>query len=215
MIKKIISITFLLGTFHCSFSQFNKKDPSEKWYVRLNFPGLLDGLDQNFSTGLEYRFAPRWSTGSDIAWIFYSKYFTETQSANGIIIRPFIRYYVHQQRRQRSFIEAELHYKFASYEIQDWLGREPVNGVPSYEEFTTFHYNKNVFGIHLKAGNQTYLTRDDKLRMEFNYGVGVRWKWQGVKNGVYNRTSSFGELFDSRVSTGVLLFSFRLVYAIK
>ena len=37
--------------FHCSFSQFNKKDPSEKWYVRLNFPGLLDGLDQNLSTG--------------------------------------------------------------------------------------------------------------------------------------------------------------------
>jgi len=201
--------------FHCSFSQLNKKQLPEKLYVRLNFLGLLDGLDQNFSTGLEYKFAPRWSTGSDLAWIFNSQYFAATQSIRGIIFRPFIRYYVHKQKRERSFVEAELHYKFVSYKIQDWLGRNPVNGVPSYEEYTTFHYNKNVFDFHLKAGNQAYLSRNDQLRMEFNYGVGVRWKWQGVKNGVYNRTGSLGNLFDPQVFTGVLSLSVRLVYAIK
>jgi hypothetical protein len=214
MIKKITTITLLLGTLHYSFSQINKNDSTEKLYVRFNFLGLLDLSDENLSIGMEYRFRPKWSTGSDIAWIFNSSYLsTQSNSANGFMVRPFIRYY--PSKNKNRFFEAELYYKFVSYKIQDWLGHDPVNGIPSYEEFTTFHYNKNVLDIHIKRGTQLSLTKDHRLRMEFIYGLGLRWKWQRVKNGIYNLSGYLGTIYDPEVKTLVIPATIRLLYKIK
>lgn len=211
MTKKILLTVFSLVVFIGAFSQSEESKQPGNVFVRFNFLGLLDVVDQNLSTGIEYRFRPQWSTGSDVAWIFNSRYFYEGKSANGFLVRPFIRYY--PRKNGVGFLEAELHYKFVSYKIEDWVGRNPVNGVPSYQEFARFNYNKDAIGIHFKGGTQVDLSRDKRLRLEFIFGIGVRWKWQGAKNVVYE---NFGwELDNQNRSFPVVPCTIRLIYSVK
>lgn len=171
----------------------------------------MDGLDQNISVGGEYRFAEEWSAGSDLAYIFYSEYLVESKSSKGLILRPFIRYYPENERN--GFFEAGLHYKHVSYKITDWVGKDVINGQPSYEEYETFHYIKNAYEFNLKAGTAANLSRNKKFRIEFYAGLGIRFKNQGADNGSYSRSRNlFSSIYRPRYSTVVVPIGIRLVY---
>lgn len=182
--------------------------------ARFNFTGLADPYDENASLGAEYKFAPHWSAGSDVAYIFSSEYLPDGKKANGFIVRPFLRFYPHVERR--GYFEVQLHYKYASYQLTDWLGKDVVNGVPSYEEYSTFHFIKKAMGIHLNAGTSANLTRDKKLRLEFYIGLGVRFKKQYADKGAFLREKGlFPELYQPHYATVVVPMGMRLVYDLK
>ncbi len=216
MIKLFFTTAFFLAVSCCAFSQGSEGGvPQQKLLARFNFLGIADVLDENFCVGLEYRFHPNWAMGTDVGWIFFSRYIAQNKGANGILARPFIRYY--PRKNGGGFIEAELHYKYVSYKIENWVGREPVNNIPAYEEFTTFHYKKNAAGIHIKGGFQLDLGRDGKFKFEFTGGVGVRWKWQGVKDAIYTRQTGLigGELSSPKYFGAVVPMNMRLLYVLK
>lgn len=192
-----------------------KNVPFEKEIIaRFNFAGLLDPYDENISFGGEYRFNPHWSTGSDVAYIFRSLYLSESNYSNGFILRPFIRYYPKKDRG--GFFEAEIHYKHVSYQITDWIGKDEINGVPSYEEYSTFHYIKNAYGLNIKTGNSANLTRDKRLRLEFYAGLGVRFKNQGADIGDYFRRRGFlVDIYNPNYTTFVVPMGMRIVYKLK
>ena len=150
---------------------------------RFNVLGLLHPSDQNFSVGVEIRFNQQWSAGTDAGYIFYSNYLLQANRTSGFIVRPFIRHYYKESRR--SFVEAELHYKMANYKLEDWVGREVVNGVPAYEELTKFTFRKQAFGLHVKFGKVNPLTKNKKLFIEYYLGMGIRWKWNKSMDGEY------------------------------
>lgn len=128
--------------------------------MRFNFLGIADVLDENFSIGLEHRFHPKWAIGTEVGWIFYSRYIPRCQKATGFLTRPFIRYYPNEN--DAGFFEVELHYKYASYKVQDWLGRIPIRNFPTYEEYTTFHYHKMLPAYILKeAFRQTWAVMEN------------------------------------------------------
>lgn len=186
----------------------------KKVTLRFNFTGVIDGFDQNISFGAEYRFGGNWSAGIDFAYIFRSVYLSQNKSASGYIVRPFVRFYPDKQRTQ--FLEAQLHYKFISYKITDWLGRDVSNGVPAYEEYTTFDYRKRVYGINIIAGTQENLTRDKKLKMELYIGLGYRYKKQGPVEGTYSRQrNSVSGFYGPEYSTFVLPLGASLIYDLK
>ena len=189
-------------------------DTSKKIAARFNFLGLLDPYDENASAGAEYKFAQQWSFGMDAAYIFYSAYLRDSKHCRGYILRPFIRFYPNNGRR--GYFEAELHYKHVSYQFNDWLGRDIVDGVPSYEEKTIFHYIKNAFGLTIKGGTWSYLTSDKRLRLEYYAGLGIRFKKQHAKGGSYSPdTGFFTELYNPDYATPVLQMGIRLVYDLK
>jgi hypothetical protein len=181
--------------------------------AHFNFTGLLDAFDQNISIGGEYRFAEHWSAGSDVAYVFASAYFSESKSSHGFILRPFIRYYPGKSRY--GFFEAGLHYKYVAYKITDWIGKDVVNGQPSYEEYSSFHYIKNAYEFNLKTGTATSLSRNKNLRMEFYAGLGFRFKTQESENGSYDRTRGWLVIYNPRYSTIVVPMGMRLVYDLK
>lgn len=186
-------------------------DDSKKIIGRFNFLGLLDPLDENVSIGVEYKFAPQWSSGMDAAYIFNSEYLKGSKHCAGFIFRPSIRFYPNNGRH--GYFEAELHYKHVAYRLTDWLGKDVVDGVPSYEEYTTFHFIKNAYSITFKTGTWSYLTNDKKLRMEYYIGLGMRFKNQYVKNGSYSPdTDIFGGLYNPNYATPVFPMGIRLVY---
>lgn len=213
MIRIFIGAFVLFTAPYKVLSQkINGETLQPKTLLRFNILGLGDPLDQNLSFGLEQRFHSDWSTGTDAGWIFNSRYFDNTKRINGLIARPFIRYY---PKKSISIWEAELHYKYVSYTIEDWLGRLPVNNIPAYEEFTTFKLNKHAAGIHFKWGIQSNLSSDKKLKFEFLSGLGMRYKWQKVRDGIYAQRG-LGLISTAENSVApVFLMNMRLVYALK
>jgi len=196
---------------HNRFRQ--EPDTAKKVTLRFNFLGIGDPYDENASFGGEYKFAPQWSAGTDLAYIFNSKYISNAEKTTGFIIRPFVRFY---PNRRRGFLEVQLHYKYASYQITDWLGKAVTNGQAAYEEYTTFHFRKKAWGLHLIGGSSANLTEDKRLRMEFYFGLGVRYKKQYVISGTYLRQNgALVELYDAHYNTVVLPMGVRLVYNLR
>ncbi len=191
-----------------------KPDTAKKIVARFNFTGIGDPYDENASVGGEYKFAPNWSAGSDVAYIFNSVYVKDAKKTRGYIVRPFIRFYPDTWRN--GFLEVQFHYKYASYQLADWMGRDVTNGVPAYEEYTTFQYKKKAWGFHLNAGSSTKITPDNKLRLEFYIGLGIRYKKQYTDNGIFTpKNVTFSGLYNPHYTTVVLPIGLRLVYDLK
>lgn len=191
--------------------------PPPDHFIRLNPTGLLDPLDPNLSLGYEYRFHEDWAVAADLAWVFYSRYSANTKHANGFIFRPAMRRYI--GLRKHSFLDAELHYKYVVSTIEDWLGRECVNDVPAFEEFTTFHYLRQSLGSNLKCGEQARISRNNKFLFEYYLGLGLRWNVQKVLNephSCYTHATNFtNQPIADRWFAIAVPFGFRLVYRIN
>lgn len=186
----------------------------DKITARFNFFGITDIFDENISIGGEYRYNDHWSAGTDVAYIYNSIYLSQSKKIRGYIIRPFLRYYPDEKRN--SFFEAQLHYKSVAYYLTDWIDKDVVNGVPGYQEYTSFHYNKKVYGINIIAGKKANLSRNKKLKLELYIGVGYRYKTQGSDIGSYLRQRGNNiSIYNPEYSTLALPMGASLVYAIK
>lgn len=182
--------------------------------VRWTPLGLLDAYDQNLSFGVEHRFKEQWGYGADLAWIFHSAYLNESERSGGYSIRPFVRYYFN--KKEHDFIDVELHYKRVAYQLSDWIGRDVINGVAAYEEYTKFDYIKNVYGVHFKIGTQPRLSKNDRWRLEVYTGLGYRGKKQGSEIGEYQPGSwILSKLYEPKFSSVVVLLGARLVFDAK
>jgi hypothetical protein len=213
-IKKYFTALFLLIACYSGTSQKVDNNLQGKTITaRFNFLGIMDYYDVNFSIGAEYGLKPNWSIGSDLAYVYQSAYLYESKNSKGFIFRPFIRFYPGKDKR--GFLEAELHYKYVSYKLTDWIARDVTNGVPAYEEYTTFHFRKNVFGVSIKTGTQANLSRNKKFRLELYIGLGIRFKNQGADVGTYIRGRGFFfDLYQPHYSAVVVPSGARFLYDI-
>jgi hypothetical protein len=218
-LKIKIVLLFFITIITSTASRTQSSDDAEinfakQMTARFNFTGLADPYDANASLGAEYKFAAQWSAGSDVGYIFSSEYVADNKRTTGFIVRPFLRFYPNAERK--IFLEMQLHYKYASYQLKDWLGKDVVDGVPSYEEYTTFHFIKKAMGIHFNVGTSANLSRNKKLRLEFYIGLGVRHKKQYADKGAYIRERGwFVDLYQPDYSTLVMPMGVRLVYDLK
>lgn len=186
-------------------------------FIRFNFTGLADPVENNFSLGYEYRFKEKMSLSADLAYIFYSIYFENIKGASGLIFRPAFRLFIDE--KNRGYIDTEIHYKHADYKIEDWLGRNCVDGIPAYEELTTFKYKRDILGLHLKIGYQGMLSRNGKIWYEIYTGAGIRGRWEKLKNepgSCYNNATAVVEFngINQNISYAVPT-GLRLLYKIK
>ncbi len=186
MKNKIALYLILVLSFKVAVGQSD----TGKIVARFNFLGLVDIMDHNFTPGIEYNINKRWSTGLDAGYIFASGYIADAKVASGAILRPFARIYFNGS--MGIFLQGEFQYKRVGYKITDWVGRAPVNGVPAYEEFTTFRYIKRTLGGNVRLGRRFYLSGDHRLTTEFTIGIGARVKKSFVKDGVYTINDFFG-----------------------
>ena len=173
-------------------SSFSQSDSPQKILVRFSPLGVIDFLDHNLTPGIEYRMYGRWAAGLDAGYIFASDYIAKNKGTAGVLMRPYVRFY--PKSSSGLFLHAEFHYKRVRYRLEDWLGKAPVNGIPTYEEFTTFSYVKRVTGANLRIGGELFLSPNKRLRSEVTVGFGVRFKKSLVRDGVY----TIGDIFNVR-----------------
>jgi hypothetical protein len=137
------------------FSSKTWQGDTGKINLRLNLPGLIDVLDGNASVGGEMRFNKTWSVIMDASYIFYSAYLNNVERTSGIVLRPGVRLYAGKYRNV--FIDLQFHYKGVRYNVNDWLGKDMVNNVATYQERTTFQDRKRVYGGHIIVGGKEFL----------------------------------------------------------
>lgn len=162
---------------------------------RFNATGLVDVLDMNLTLGAEKRLGNNLSLAIDAGWIFFSRRYDDIKGTNGLLLRPSVRIY---PGKSQFYVEGEFHFKHVTYRIEDWLGRETVNGVPAYEQLSTFRLKKNVIGPHIKLGRQIAVFKNPNLMLDIYLGVGVhfrRYKLAGQPNGsFYNFRNDFSRI---------------------
>jgi hypothetical protein len=189
MIRTCLLCLFLLLTAGITYAQWApwKISPRDtgKIYLRFSPLGLMDFLDGNFTVGGEYRFNSTWSATMDAGIIFYSQYMRNCEKVTGMLLRPGIRKYT--GRTRDNFVDLQFHYKRVMYHVNDWIERGVVDDASAYEQFTTFRYRKQVFGIHLMWGNKQYLTKDRRLFLEIAAGFGIHYKITGPVGEVNSR----------------------------
>lgn len=146
-------------------------------YLRHNPLGWIDLFDGNITLGAEYRFNRTWSATMDVGGIFYSTYVPKTRQTAGLLVRPGVR--VYPGKYKDYFIDLQLHYKEVMYRVKDWIERDVVQDVASYEELTKFRYIKRVMGVHIMGGVKQYLTDNRRFFMEVYLGLGVHFREEG------------------------------------
>lgn len=149
-----------------------------KLYLRFNPLGVIDPFDGNITFGAEYRFNDTWSATLDAGAILYSAYFNHTKQAAGLLLRPGIRVYPTEYKD--FFIDLQFHYKTVTYQIRDWLQKDVVASVATYEEYKVFKYKKKVVGGHIMAGYRDYFTRNRRFYIEAYAGVGIHYKEESL-----------------------------------
>ena len=193
-----------------------------KIYLRFNWMGLIDMMDGNVSVGGETRLNKRLSVTMDAGYIFYSVYFGKTSSATGVVLRPGVRLYVGEHKTV--FFDLQFHYKGVKYNVKDWLEKDLVNNVATYEEHKTFQVRRRVYGGQVLMGGRLFPSGNTRLFMEIYWGLGVRYKEEWLyheepNSGYQGGGTRFSprSILTTRKSTKVLPampFGIRLVYRI-
>lgn len=191
-----------------------------KLYFRMNPAGLIDAFDENITIGAEYRFNHKWSATMDAGYIFFSGYAGRVKSASGVLLRPGIRKYCGQ--RKDIFLDLQFHFKEVNYRVKDWLDKNVVDNVATYEEYKTFRYHKRVIGGQFMIGGKEYLSRSHRLCFEVYVGIGIRYKAEGVRDEPNSRYNPINGMDLTTPSTetskrvvAAVPFGLRLVYRFR
>jgi hypothetical protein len=165
---------------------YNGKAQKRSLYYRTAInvsPLALVNTDNQLRAGFEYRFSRDWGFAADAGFVFGSYYIDEGTKARGFELRPAMRYY--HGKYKREYLQVQLFYKMVDYQFHDWLGKDAVNRVPTYERLQDFTYRKKVLSLCFMAGETIPLS--DNLFLDVYGGIGARYKDQGVTepNSVY------------------------------
>ena len=73
-----------------------------------------------------------------------------------------------------------MFYKQVTHHIFDWLGKDVVNGIASYEQLQNFDYRRKITGFNFVSGVLVPLGKSNKTFIDFYLGIGVRNKSASV-----------------------------------
>lgn len=173
--KKIV-LLFMAFPF-CVSAQFLHLPFTEtKTAISIN-PFTLAEIDYTIMAGFEYRLASKLYMSHEVGYIFASHYVADGESASngtGFIIRPSVKWFVSEN--DRFYLQPQVFYKQVTHHMYDWVGKNPVNGVPSYEQLEQFRYRRNISGFNMVAGFVSPIDRKAKGFIDVYFGLGVRNK---------------------------------------
>lgn len=140
-------------------------------------PISLADMDNTAMVGGEYRFKNHLSVLADVGYVFYTSYIEEAKKTRGFNIRPAIRIYY--GRSMARYFQVQAGYKHVNYSVHDWVNKEVVNGVPSYQQQQDFTYRKQVAALSFMIGRMILLGSDDWFA-DVYMGLGLRYRKLGV-----------------------------------
>lgn len=215
--KKVL-ILLLCVTTLAAAAQKNSKPPVVYKKAISISPFALADMDHNLLLTGEYRLKPKVALLADVGYIFASEYMSSIKGTWGFNFRPAVRLYY--GKRNKGYLQAQAFYKMANYTLNDWVGKNCVEGVPAYEEQKEFDYRKEVAGFNIIAGVVLPLSPSHKWLVDLYGGLGFRYKKHHLVNSEPNScyNLSNGGLFDFQqddVAMPNLPLGVRLTYVLQ
>jgi len=201
----------------CISAQFLRLPFTEtKTAISLN-PFTLAEIDYTIMAGFEYRLACKLYMSHEAGYIFASRYVADGESnsnGTGFIIRPSVKWFVSEN--DRFYLQPQVFYKQVTHTMYDWVGKNPVNGVPAYEQLQDFKYRRKITGFNMVAGFVSPIDRKAKGFIDVYFGLGVRNKKSLVvePNMVYERQVGIFNPTDDGVFPSVPM-GLRIIYVIN
>jgi len=191
--KTVLSLAFAILMWDVA-AQSTPSVFNYKTAVSFN-PSVLAGLDYTAMFGAEYRWKEKFAFTLDAGYVFYSDYFRQgVKGTSGFSIRPGIKIYPATERQY--YFQFSIFYKQVDYKIYDWLGKDCVNQIPTYEQLQDFRYRKKTLSFNILRGRNFRI--NDYIIVELYAGLGVKIKDQGptekfacyrnLEAGIINRT---------------------------
>lgn len=197
-------------------AQNNKPPVIYKKAISIS-PLALADLDHTLLLTGEYRFNNKLALVTDVGYIFASDYIGDEKKTWGFNFRPSLRMYY--GKRNKGYLQAQAFYKMATYTLYDWVGKDCVNGVPSYEKQMEFDYRKKVTGFNIIAGGVLPISKSHQWLIDLYGGLGFRYKTHQMvdeKNTCYNLNSGmFLDLYGDELTTLSVPMGLRLTYVLK
>ncbi len=140
-------------------------------------PTVLAATDNMVMIGGEHRLKKRFALVLDAGYIFdsYLSFQEVIKTTTGFTVRPGVRLY--NGRDKRGYLELNVFYKQVNYKLYDWLGKDCVNGIETYEQLQKFTYRKKTVSFNFLTGRQFRLS--NKLLLDLYGGLGVKIRNQG------------------------------------
>lgn len=180
---------FLLCLLAFSFLVKAQKSRLMPAYQKAFSFNVLPLIDYAILLGMEFKIKPKLLLGGEAGYIFNSDYLRTNNGsdtkASGFIIRPALKFFMND--RSRSYLQPQFFYKQVTHRVYDWLGKQMVNDVASYEQLQSFKYRRKIVGVNVILGTVLPI----KIRngfFDFYAGLGIRKKTSEI---VDEPTSSY------------------------
>lgn len=178
--KKILALMFLSVALQAGAQQ-SRLFPTVHSAVSFN-PFALAEIDFTLLGGYEHKIKPRIFLATEAGYIFSSLYVgTDNDGrarASGFMIRPSIKWFVADN--DKFYLQPQFFYKQVTHHLYDWLGKEAVGGVPSYQQLQNFNYKRSSAGFNAVVGFALPLDQHKKGFIDLYMGLGLRRKWSKV-----------------------------------
>lgn len=202
--------------------QAQKNHPFTEAKEAISFsPLALAQIDYTALFGYENKLRNKLYFSMEAGYIFASGYVSNmndrSQRGRGFLLRPSIKWFL--STNNKFYLQPQVFYKQVTHKLHDWLGKNAVNGVPSYEQMQDFRYRRKVVGFNTVAGFALPLDQHRNGYIDFYFGLGFRVKKNlvvGEPNSVYQESSV--SFIAGGFASGIfpsLPAGMRLVYAIR
>jgi hypothetical protein len=141
-------------------------------------PFALAEIDFTALAGYENKIRNNLFLSNEAGYVFASAYIPGNNSASvrasGFLLRPSVKWFV--DKNNKFYVQPQVFYKQVTHNIHDWLGKDAVNGVSSYEQLQDFRYRRKIFGFNAIAGFVLALDQHRNGYIDLYFGAGVRTK---------------------------------------
>ena len=201
----------------CVCAQDSRVPFTEKRSAVSFNPFMLIGVDFTVMAGYEHKLASKLYMSNEAGYIFASEYISNgesTSNGKGFNIRPSLKWFV--AKDNKFYLQPQVFYKQVTHKMYDWVGKNPVNGVPAYEQLEEFRYRRKITGFNIVAGSVLPLDWKGNGYIDVYIGLGVRSKKSQVveHNVVYQRPTGIFVPADDGVFASMPL-GVRFIYALN
>src|SRR6476620_5734057 len=178
-------------------------------------PSVLIATDNAAMLGVEHQLSHRLSLALDAGYIFGTYYILNNtlKGTSGFAVRPGLKYY---NASGKGFLQFQVAYKQVDYKLEDWLGKDGVNGTPAYEKFQEFTFRKKAFSFNALAGELFRFSNTVFLELYGGLGAKLKHQQPTEANAIYQNANGFTfNLLQEETTTINVPMGLKLIVAIK
>jgi hypothetical protein len=162
------------------FAQYENSNGKKMIIIKIA-PGKIIAPELNLSLSVERRIDEKLSYQLQADYIFSRWYadnsFDDNENAKfkGFRFIPEWRYYVNDNRNANAYVGLQVMGKYTQDSYEKFSLTSNGSG-QTFNQLTKFQTDKFVFATHFLFGYLFMLDRENRISLDYNFGLGIRYK---------------------------------------